>query len=99
MINKQTNNLTNKTKRNKTKEKNMQQSKNGLAKSRTWTIYTEGRFIDHCATLPRVKWENYIVKSTFSVFQNYTHSRHIPSYCQRGYPKGFASNSEEGMMA
>ena len=29
MINKQTNNLTNKTKRNKTREKNIQQSKNG----------------------------------------------------------------------
>ena len=37
----------------KTKNKKIQQRKSSLAKRRTWTIFTERRLLDHCATLPR----------------------------------------------
>ena len=40
--------------KNKTKKYIYNKEKTSLAENRTWTIYTENRFLDHCATLPRI---------------------------------------------
>ena len=41
--------------KNKTKQYIYNKEKKSLAENRTWTICTESRFLDHCATLPRIK--------------------------------------------
>ena len=40
--------------KNKTKKFTYNKEKTSLAENRTWTICTESRFLDHCATLPRI---------------------------------------------
>ena len=46
----------NKTKQeiNAKRKKIINKEKKALVESRTWTIYTEGRLLDHCATLSRI---------------------------------------------
>ena len=51
--------------KNKTKNKIIQQRKSSLDKRRTWTIFTEGRLLDHCATKPRTTLSGKII--TFKV--------------------------------
>jgi len=36
------------------RKKIINREKKTLVESRTWTIYTEGRLLDHCATLSRI---------------------------------------------
>ena len=47
--------------KNKTKNKIIQQRKSSLAESRTWTIITKGRLLDHYATKPRTTLSRKII--------------------------------------